>query len=513
MRPALTSAPIRIGGDPLTVADVVSVADGAPVELTEAALARIHASRAVVDRLVSGETLIYGLNTGLGHLRDTRMPLESLRAYQEAIVVSHDGAVGPPLATRIVRAAMFVRLVGFGVGGSGISPGIARTLATMLNRGVHPVVRTVGSVGASDLMHMAAIAVVATGLGGRAEVDGEEMSGPDAMRRAAIEPARMEPKDGLALISANGVAVGHGSLVAARAGGSTAAADLVMASSLEAIGGNVSIVDPVAMAAKPVDGQAISAAHIWTLLSGSERCQRGAPGSVQDPLSFRVSPQVHGALREFSRSLAQSVEVELAASDDNPYVSIEEGRLISNGNFHPMMLALSADAIRPAIAHAGLLSNDRMSHLWSTIWHDTSLESAEGLRESARFGGLLARYAAAARYTELRALAAPVTLDVPPLDLGVEDHATNAPLAVAKVDEALDRLDDLLAIELVLANEALTRTGRQVRLGDGVQAARRELDDVLAGLGPGPSGAAVHTAVRSALYDRILPAADAARPR
>ena len=267
------------------------------------------------------------------------------------------------------------------------------------------------------------------------------------------------------------------------------------------------------VAAKRVDGQIASAAHIRALLSGSERCRAVAQGSVQDPLSFRVAPQVHGAFREFSRYFSQSIEVELAASDDNPYVSIEQGRLISNGNFHPMVLALAADAVRPAIAHAGLLSNDRMSHLWSVIWQDRELATAEGMRDLAADGGLLLRYAAATLYTELRGLASPVTLDVPPLDLGVEDHATNAPLAVRQTDQALDRLDDLLAIELLLARDAIDRSARAARLGDGVAAALEQLRAIIAELGARPSSDVVHGAVRQALHGRIVAAADAACSR
>ena len=506
----MTTAPaLQIGDVPLTVADVVRVADGGAVELTDAAQVRIRAAREVVDQLVSGDELIYGLNTGLGHLRDTRIPLDALRAYQEAIVVSHEGGVGPPLPTRVVRAAMLVRVAGLATGGAGASLGVAATLVAMLNRGVHPIVPTVGSVGASDLMHMAAIALVAAGLGGRAEVGGELMSGPEAMRRASIEPPRLEPKDGLALVSANGVAIGQGALVASRAGESAAAADLAVAASLEAIGGNLSIVDLVAIAAKPAGGQMVSGARIRALLTGSERCLPSAPGSVQNPLSFRVAPQVHGALLEFVRFFGTAIEVELAGSDDNPYVSIEQKRMISNGNFHPMVLALAADATRPAIAHVGLLSDRRLSHLWTLLWQDLNLATADGLRTSAEHGGVLLRYASAALYTELRGLASPVTLDVPPLDLGVEDHATNAPLAVRRTDEALDRLDDLLSIELLLARDAIARGGRVARLGNGVAAAFHELDDIIGELGDRPSSEAVHGAVRAALHGRIADAAHA----
>jgi histidine ammonia-lyase len=393
-----------VGARPLTVDDVVAVADGGPIALAPDAIERINAARRVVDGLVHGETLIYGLNTGLGHARNERVSVDVLREYQNAIVSAHRGGIGAPLPARFVRAAMLARVAGFAVGGSGISLPVAETLVAMLNRGVHPIVPRVGSVGASDLSHMAAIGVVAAGLGGRAEYEGEVLDGPDAMARAGIAPAQLQPKDGLALISANGMSVGVAALVAARAEQAAAAADLAVAASMEAVAGNPSIVDPAVARAKGVDGQRESADEIRELLAGSDRCSEGGARSVQDPLSFRVAPQVHGAYREAVRALAEAVEVELSASDDNPLVVAEEGRLVSNGNFHPMVLALAADALRPAIAHVAQLSSRRMSHLWSRTFEDPALLQPEGMAAIGEIGGGLLMYAAASRYAELRAL-------------------------------------------------------------------------------------------------------------
>lgn len=501
---------VPIGEQSLTIGDVVRVADGARVTLERSAMDRMRAAREVVDGLVAGDELIYGLNTGLGHLRDVRVPVDVLRAYQEAIVVAHDGALGPPLPTRVVRAAMFVRVAGLARGGAGATPAVAETLIAMLERGVHPIVPTTGSVGASDLMHMTSIGLVATGLGGRAEVGGEIMPGAEAMRHAGLKPLTMAAKDGLALISANGVSIGHGALVADRARVAARLADLVVAVSMDAIHGNPSVVDPVVLAAKPVPGQIEAGARIRAFIGGGDRCRPGGTASVQDPLSFRVAPQVHGAFREVIGFLAAAVELELGASDDNPYVSVAEARLISNGNFHPMVLALAADAVRPAGAHVGLLCDRRLSHLWAATWRDDDLQSVEGLSAAADAGSPLLRYAAATRYAELRAAAAPVTLDIAPLDVGVEDHATNAPLAVLRTDEALGLLDDLLAVELLMAHEVIRRDPAAGRSGDGVRAALDALESAVHALGPRRQPSDIlHAGVRNAL-PAILAAAESA---
>jgi histidine ammonia-lyase len=508
----IATSPVEIGRRPTTVDDIVAIADGAPAALADEAVARMAAAREVVDDLVDGEALIYGLNTGLGHFRDQRMPAETLGLYQEAIVAAHAGGFGPALPTRVVRAAMAVRVAGLALGGAGASPAAAEQLVAMLERGIHPVVPSIGSVGAADLMHMAAIAQVAIGRG-RAEVDGRIVDGAEALATAGLQPLALRPKDGLALISANGVSVGWAALLVDQAATLAGVADLAVALSLEATEGNPSIVEPVAAAAKPVPGQAVAAAHIRSLLAGSIRCS-GAVRSVQDPLSFRVAPQVHGAYREFADLLRRATDTELSAMDDNPLVDVAERRIVSNGNFHPIALALSVDALRPAIAHVGQLSDRRMNHLWPLVLeHSAITDPAAVLSASQAGGGPLLRYAAATRAAELREIAGPSTLDVGPLDLGVEDHATNAVSAVHRTQQALDRLADVLSIEAILAWQiiaAAAGSGGAAGLGLGTGAA---VDGLEAAVPPGPVRAVsqrFHAAVREALLGPVLAAADGA---
>lgn len=489
---------------PLTVPEVVAVARGASIALGPAAIERIRASRAVVDRLVSGDELVYGLNTGLGHGRNDRLPIDALEAGQVDVVRLHAGGFGPPLPAEIVRAAMAVRVAGIARGGSGASPAIAEAYVALLNAEVHPVVPLVGSIGASDLMHMAAIALVVMGEG-EAQVHGERVTGAEALSRAGISPVRLGPKDGLTLISANGVSIGHAALVVDRARVLADAADLVVALSLEAARGNPSIVDAVVAGAKPVGGQSVAASRIRRYLLGSHLSVTGGAESVQDPLSFRVAPQVHGAFREVLGFATASVETELAAMDDNPLVSIAEDRMISNGNFHPMLLALAVDAMRPALAHLGQLSDRRAGQLWDRLAADTGAFSAEAFERMARYGSPLLRYSGAARAAELRTLAGPATLDVPPLDLGVEDHATNAPLAVQRTDEALDLTEDVLAVELLTASAFLGAQDETLsRMGERTRAALEAVRFTLEALGPDPSAAAVHAAGRGLLGGSLV---------
>jgi len=483
---------VTITQAPLEIEDLLAVVDGAPVKLDEATRARIAASRAIVDESLRGGEAVYGLTTNVGHGRDTRLDEEQIRSGQQFLIMSHGGGLGRPLCTAVVRAALAVRLNGIARGGSGAALAVADTIAAMLNAGVHPIVPETASVGASDIGQMACMAQVAIGAG-RAEYCGEVLAGGEALRRAGIAPLVLGGKDGLALMSANGVSVGHGALVVVRAERTARAADLAASLSMEATGANVSIVHPAVGRAKPIPGQIAAADHIRELLKGSALLDPAGARSVQDALSFRVVPQVHGALREYVAAARAAVSTELNAACDNPLVAMPERALVSNGNFQPVVMAISFDALRITLAHAGQLSDRRMTHLWDAFFRQLS----SGPPPAVAYG-LQVRYPAAARYAELRQLAAPATLDTPPLDLGVEDHGTGAPLSVRKADAALGALEDVLACELLLARDLLT--GADAKLGSGTKAALQLIEEAIAAAEPHPD--AVHKALRDRFPDR-----------
>ena len=478
---------VTITEEPLALEDLLAVVDGDRVELADGTRDVIAASRAVVDRALARNDAVYGLTTHVGHGKDTRLTDDEIPGEQMLLVKSHSGGIGLPLPTPLVRAALVVRLNGIARGGSGASPAVADMLAAMLNAGVHPVVPEISSVGAADIGPMAGMAQVAVGLG-RAEYQGEVLPGGEALRRAGITPLVLTGKDGLALISANGLSVGHAALVIARAERAADAADVAAALSMEATAANLSILHPAVGRAKPIPGQLAAADHLRSLLEGSGLNQPGAAKSVQDALSFRVVPQVHGALREYVRAARDAATVELNSADDNPLVSVPDQAMISNGNFHPMVLAIACDALRIAIAQVGQLSERRMAHLW-----DGCMQQLTGLPTGELYG-LHLRYPAAALFPELKQLAAPATLDTPPLDLGVEDHNTAAPLSVRKSDAALGLLEDLLAIELMLARDLLTITPTKPVLGAGTAVALRMVEEAITVADPRPD--AVHRALR-----------------
>jgi histidine ammonia-lyase len=382
---------------------------------------------------------------------------------------------------------VFARAVGISRGGSGARSEVLQGLVDLLNAGVHPLVAEVGSVGAADLGHLGQIAWVLTGHG-EARLNGELLPAREALARAGLEPLELQPKDGIALLVANSVSIGLGALAVLEAERAARLADLAGALTLETLHGNLSILEPEVQAAKPFQGQADAAGNLRALLAGSRLWNPGTAVSLQDPLSIRTLPQVHGAFREQLAAARQAVSVELNGRGDNPLLVPETGRALSNGNFHALALALAFDALRVGIAHVGMVSERRAQKLVALRWgHDVSVddEVRNGRWRAERYAapGLLA-YSAAALSGELKQLAAPVTLGAPPLDLDVEDHATFAPQAVMLARQAVQRLTLLLASEAFLAADALGVHAELPRLGEGTGRAYAELSALVDTLDP-----------------------------
>lgn len=486
---------VVISADPVSIEDIAAIADGAQTYVSGEAWDRIRASRATLEAALDRDEAVYGATTGVGHARDVSVEPARVGALDPQLVRVHAGSFGPPMPSGVVRAVMAARVVGLTRGGAGASPAVAEMLLAMLNRRVTPVVPTTGSVGAADLAAHAAIGLVALGEG-RAEFEGRVVSGAEALRDAGLRPLVLAPKDGIALISANGVTVGQGCLVLRRAAQVLALADRVAATSMDAWSANPSVLDPLVQEAKGSPGQVSVANRMRDHLSGSERIS--SPRSLQDPLSYRVTPQVHGACLDVMHTARAAMTTELNAMADNPLAAAGSDRVLSNGNFHPMLVALSFESLRVALAHVAQLSDRRTGQLWDSAVETLGAEPTEQGSSSALVSGLLLRYASAARSTDARRLADPVTLDVPVLDLGQEDHATNAPAAVAATEQLLDVLLDVLAVEALTAHGVLAG-GIGPSPGAGTARMLDALTYAIGLVGDAPASEDVHAAARAAL--------------
>jgi histidine ammonia-lyase len=327
----------------------------------------------------------------------------------------------------------------------------------------------IGSVGQGDLSEMADIGKVLIGRG-YAEYDGQTLPGAEALRRAGLEPITLEPKEALALISANGVTMGRGSLVLIDAADLVESMQIAAALSFEAFAANLSIIHPAAARLRPHSGQSTASARLRDLLQGSELWRTGAARNLQDPLSIRCVPQTHGALYDALSVARGMMEIELNSAGDNPLVLVEEGAIVSVGNFDVTSLAMAFDYVRLGIAHAAQVANERVQKL---LWaHFSGLPTGLATREGPTGGLRPLGRSFAALASEARFLANPVSLDYRgQLAEGVEDHASMAPLAVSTTSSLVSLLHRLVALELLVAAQGVDLRGGPERLGGGTSRA------------------------------------------
>jgi histidine ammonia-lyase len=461
-----TTEKVTISGDGLTVDHVLAVARGhAEVDLDADALVRVRAARDVVERVLASGQSVYGLNTGLGSLSRHRIPLEEIPAFSFATVADQVASYGKPLPSDVVRAMMLSRANGMLKAAVGVRRELIELIVELLNRGVHPVVRMVGSVGQGDLSEMADIGKVLIGRG-FAEYQGETLAGADALRRAGLEPITLAPKEALGLISANGVTVGRGSLVLVDTAELIESMQIAAALSFEAFAANLSVIHPAVARLRPHSGQATASARLRELLDGSELWRPGAARNMQDPLSIRCVPQTHGAAYDALSVARGMMEIELNSAGDNPLVLVEEEAIVSVGNFDVTSLAMAFDYVRLGIAHVTQVANERVQKL---LWSHFSGLPTGLAQEDGPTGGLrpLGR-SFAARASEARFLANPVSLDYHgQLAEGIEDHASMAPLAVSVTSNLVGLAHRLVALELMVAAQAIDLRGRSQGLGAG----------------------------------------------
>ena len=452
---------IQLTGNDLTFTQLYAVAlRHEQVSLSPEAIVRMKASRQIVDQLVASGKTAYGINTGFGKLASVRISTEQVRQLQVNLVRSHACGVGTSLSEAETRAMMLLRANALAKGLSGTRPVVVETLCAMLNAGVHPVIPSQGSVGASgDLAPLAHLAHVAIGEG-EAIYRNEKLSGAEAMKRAGIVPVALEAKEGLSLLNGTQGMLALLSLALYEADILADTADVAASLSLDALRGSPGAFDSRIMHARAYPGASTTARNLAHLNDGSQireshRASEKDP-RVQDAYSLRCTPQVHGAVRDSLVYARQMALVELNSATDNPLVFLKEngeGDIISGGNFHGQPLAMAADQVAIALATLGGIAERRIEQMTNPL---TSLLPAfltpdPGLNS----GFMIAQVTAAALTSENRALAAPHSVDSISTSGNQEDYVSMGMSGARRLERMLHNLRHILAIELLCACQGI----------------------------------------------------------
>lgn len=474
-----------LDGLALSVEDVVNVARaGQKVELGAQASALLRASRGdLTDAIAAGEVL-YGVNTGFGSLARERIDGEQLREIQKNLILSHAAGVGDPLPEDVVRSMWLLLAASLTRGLSGVRPLLVERVLALLNAGITPRVPSVGSVGASgDLAPLAHAALVLLGEG-EAQVGGELLSGREALARAGLTPLELEAKEGLALINGTHLMAASATLVLHDLERVMRAAVCAAAMSIDACRGTDAFLDARVHEARGQSGQSDVAARLRRLIEGSQIVPSHLHGDsrVQDPYSLRCAPQVIGAAEDAFAFARQLVERELSAVTDNPLVfakSAEHARqVVSAGNFHGMPLALALETAIIGMTHVAGIAERRVYFLLAASDAENHLHAHLSPVPGLHSGLMIAQYVAAACCNELIGLSTPASVANIPTSAGMEDYNSMGATSALKARRALERLRQVVAIELLCAAEALEYQ-RPLRSGAGVERAHASVRSVV----------------------------------
>ena len=446
---------IYLDGNSFTLDDLTAVAyESEKVGLADPVRERVRAARAVVEAFAQRDTPTYGINTGFGSFAETRVPPEDLATLQLNLLRSHAAGVGDPLPIPVVRAMLALRANVLAKGFSGIRLETLERLLELLNKRVHPVVPSRGSVGASgDLAPLAHLALVLIGEGAAWHDDAAE-PGAAALKRAGLEPVALAPKEGLALINGTQASTALLGLTLSGALRLTRAADIAAALSIDALHGSTRPFDPRIHEARPFPGQQTSAANLHLLMTGSVINESHANcGRVQDAYSMRCAAQVHGAARDALAFAHSAFRTEANAATDNPMVFVDSDEIVSGGNFHGAPVALAADVVCLALAQLATISERRAERLLNpTLSGLPAFLTRHGGLQS---GLMMVQVTAAALASELKTAAHPASVDTIPTSANKEDHVSMSMAAGLKASRALELARQVIACELMCACQAI----------------------------------------------------------
>ncbi|HLH06985.1 MAG TPA: histidine ammonia-lyase [Terriglobales bacterium] len=472
--------PVRINGNDLTLEELNAVVyQQRPALLESDARENVERARAVVEDLLAGDRVAYAVNTGVGKLSDVRIAPEQIRELQLNLLRSHAVGVGEPLSEAEVRAMLLLRANSLAKGNSGVRPVVIDTLCEMLNRGVHPVVPSQGSVGASgDLAPLAHLALVLIGEGEaffsgtqkkprrKGDPPNRRVSGAEAMKRAVIKPLLLEAKEAISLINGTQAMLAVGALTLMAAETMIDSADVIAALSLDALRGTDVAMDDRIQQARPHAGQLHSARNVRRMLEGSEiRESHRQCGRVQDAYSLRCIPQVHGAVRDTLAHCRRVFETEMNSAVDNPLVfpvrrevgkrnEKVTGEVISGGNFHGEPLAFALDFLAIALSALAGISERRIERLVNPSLNEELppfLAQGAGLNS----GFMMAQVTAAALVSENKVLAHPASVDSITTSGNKEDYVSMGMAAAIKLKKIVQNARNVLAIEAMASAQAI----------------------------------------------------------
>lgn len=427
-----------------------------PATLDPSSHTGIEAAAAMVAKAASGDDAVYGINTGFGKLASVKIASKDVATLQRNLILSHCCGVGDPLDEPTTRLMMVLKLLSLGRGASGIAMTTVKMIETMLVHGVTPVIPSQGSVGASgDLAPLAHMAAAMIGEG-EAVFDGTRMPAMDALNKAGIKPIILRAKEGLALINGTQFSTACALVGLWGAWQNAAASVVTCALSTDAIMGSTAPLQDAIHTLRGHAGQIAVARAQRALMEGSQirESHRADDTRVQDPYCIRCQPQVTGAAMDLLHFAGRTLEIEANAVTDNPLVLVEDGLIVSGGNFHAEPVGFAADQIAVAVSEIGAIAQRRVALMVDpTLSFDLPpfLTPDPGLNS----GLMIAEVTTAALMSENKHLANPCTTDSTPTSANQEDHVSMAAHAARRLLRMNANLNVIIGVEAMCGAQGI----------------------------------------------------------
>ena len=361
-------------------------------------------------------------------------------------------SVGTPLPREMVRAAMAVRANTLLLGGAGADPAMAHLIVDCLNAGLTPVIGETGSIGAADLMWGGNMGLALIGEG-EMQTQAGRIPAVEALAAAGLQPYQPGPREGLVLASNSSMVAGIAATGLNRAAAAFESAQMAVALSFEGFRANLTPFDPNVIAMRPQPGQAQAAEGVRRRLEGSLLLQPGHARRVQDPLSLRNVPQIHGAALAAMAHAREAVEIEINASSDNPAVLVEREEVLSSGGYLTPHLAVALGGVLQAFVHMAAAQVARMSKTLMPRFTELPVGLAAGGVDSA--GIAPSMKTAEALFSEVVQRAQPSPVYPSGAADGVEDVVTHSAIPAKMLHEVCARLEMLTAMELIIGTQAV----------------------------------------------------------
>ncbi len=451
------------------------LADGRTLALSGEASGAIRHCREYLDHKLSGpHTLYYGINTGFGSLCNIRISDDDIEQLQHNLVVSHAAGMGNEVPVEVIRIMMLLKIQSLSYGFSAVREKVVQRLIDLYNAGVYPVVFELGSLGASgDLAPLAHLSLPLVGLGD-VWFEGRRQRSDVVLQLLEMPPLTFKAKEALALLNGTQFSSAYAVWCLMQSRRLAAISDINAAIGFDAFNCHRTPLDEHLHRIRPHQGQTDVAKNILNLLNNSE-IGLSDKTDVQDPYAFRCVPQVHGASRNALAHIEQVVTTEINSVTDNPSIFPDDDLILSGGNFHAQPLALPLDYLGIALSELGSISERRVYQLISgKRGLPVFLTDNPGLHS----GMMIAQYTAASIVSQNKGLCTPASVDSIVSCNGQEDHVSMAANAATKTRQIVLNLERLLAIEFMVAMQALDYR-RPLRSSPAIEALRDQYRQVV----------------------------------